>query len=119
MLSRGQAILPFLIILPGPLEAQITSLDPTATQSKPELFDGNSEWALLGCYNEVNINSSSHALGTDGTYFSPPSITPENLNVSLCLDGCGDSLAPDGVEPWKYAGVESSWYVTSSTLTSC
>jgi hypothetical protein len=79
--------------------------------SAPNLFEGDSQWALLGCYNELDANAFPLALGTTGSYFTPPLAIPDTLTVPLCLDGCGAALGPSGGGPYIYACVENSQYV--------
>ncbi len=73
--------------------------------------DGNPQYELLGCYNELGPDEAGPALGLTGEYFSPQSASPKNLTVSLCLKGCGAALAPNGGGPYKFAAVENSRYV--------
>ena len=105
----------------GSILALIYSIPLTTAQSTPTPtvfpYPGNSQYQLLGCYNELPPEASARALGASGTYFTPAIASPDDLTVQLCLEGCSAALTPTESDGYNYACVENSRYVTSTSDT--
>lgn len=114
MFPLGYPLLAALICFYHPLTAQTTPLEPASLPfSTPKLCDRDTQWALVGCYNEFDSNALDRALGVTWCSFTARLAKPDNLTVPLCLDGCGAALAPIGDGHYTYDCVDNSWYVTS------
>jgi hypothetical protein len=79
----------------------------TRTSPSPRIVPGNTNYELLGCYNELPPNSSGIALGVRGTYMSPIFGSNYTSTVPLCLEGCGVANATNSSVHYIYAAVEN------------
>jgi hypothetical protein len=91
------------LILPVIAQSNTTSVSPSPTS-----VPGNTNYDLLGCYNELPPNSSDIALGATGTYMSPLFSSSNALTVPLCLEGCGVASTANRAGRYIYAAVENS-----------
>ncbi|KAI1427340.1 hypothetical protein F5Y12DRAFT_185328 [Xylaria sp. FL1777] len=80
----------------------------TTVLYKPSLDPGNSQYTLVGCYSPLS-SDGGHIFGPDDYDGLPDDkVTPSNLTIDRCLQGCGSITPPNsGIEDYIYAGLRN------------
>lgn len=81
--------------------------DITPAITVPTTVSGDSNYELLGCYNDLPPSLNGIIPGALGSYISPVFASNEALTVPLCLEGCRVASMPNGGGHYMYAGVET------------
>lgn len=72
----------------------------TSVLPPPTPFPRDSNFTLLGCYDEAA------AISAAGTYVNTPP-SSDTITIPLCLKACSTSTVPNTSEPYLYAAVEN------------
>ena len=82
--------------------------NPVSALPSPTTVPGDTNYELLGCYNELPPSTSGIAFGATGTYVSPTLPSDNAFTIPLCLEGCGLATAPNVSGRYIYAAIGAS-----------